>query len=141
METLSTFASDNLQPPQMITIPVIEESLTIDKKLVETGRLQVTKKVEEVNELLDISLLHDEYSIEHIAMNEYVDDMIPTVRHEGDTIIIPVIKEVMVKRVMLIEEVHITKRVVHTTTQQNIALRKESIEATHLFAHEEVTQL
>ena len=51
----------------------------------------------------------------------------PPVRYEGDTIIIPVIKEVLVKRNLLVEEVRITKRTGETVVQQQVALRKENV--------------
>jgi uncharacterized protein (TIGR02271 family) len=114
------------EEPEMV-IPVIEESLSVGKRTVETGRVKVVKKVEERIEAVDVNLLEDEYVIEQVAINEYVDGAAPQIRQEGDTIILPVVKEVIVKRLLLAEEVRITKKTKQRNEHQDITLRKEAI--------------
>lgn len=110
-----------------IVIPVIHETVSIDKQVVEKGKIKVKKTVEEVNEAIDVTLQHDEYTIKRVAINEYVDAHAPQVRYEGNTLIIPVVKEVVVKRLLLVEEVHIVKEIVAANEQLNIPLRKETV--------------
>jgi stress response protein YsnF len=54
----------------------------------------------------------------------------PAVRQEGDTTIIPVLREVLVveKRYELVEEVHVTKKKTVVPHVQEITLRKEVVE-------------
>ncbi len=119
--------SNDIQHSKELVIPVIEESVLIDKKKVESGSIIVTKHVEERIESIDISLASDEYIIEHVPVNSYVDNDMPKARQEGDTLILPLVKEVMVKRLLLVEEVRITKRTTQRTEQQMVTLRKESV--------------
>jgi uncharacterized protein (TIGR02271 family) len=108
-------------------IPVIEESVQVDKKWVETGKVHISKKVSEHNEVIDIPLKHEEVNIERVEVNEYVDSLPPAVRYEGETMIIPVLKEVFVKRVMIVEEIRVTRKEVEKHTQQEVTLKKEEI--------------
>lgn len=126
-ETNENLDNESLPKEQPLVIPVIEETVIINKQEVVTGKLRIEKQVEEINETVNVNLQHDEYTIRRVARNEYVDEGAPQVRHEGNTLIIPVIKEVMVKRLLLVEEVHIIKESVTTSEQVNIPLRKETV--------------
>lgn len=110
-------------------IPLIEERLNIGVRRVETGTVQISKKVISQDVMQEVPVTQEEVLIEHFPLNQYV-QVAPEVRYEGDTTIIPVIKEVLVveKRLMLVEELHITKRQVTTTTTVKESLRKEEIE-------------
>jgi len=129
-ETNNNQYNDSLPKEQSLVIPVIEETLSVDKQVVVTGKVRIEKQVEEINEPVNIDLQHDEYTIRRIAINKYVDEEVPQVRQEGDTMIIPVLKEVVVKRILLVEEVHIIKEVVTGSEQLNIPLRKETVRVT-----------
>jgi uncharacterized protein (TIGR02271 family) len=122
--------SNSLPTEQPLVIPVIEETASIDKQVVVTGKVRIEKQVEEINEPVNINLQHDEYTIRRVAIDKYVEEEIPQVRQEGNTMIIPVLKEVVVKRVLLVEEVHIIKEVVSANEQVNIPLRKETVTVT-----------
>ena len=126
-EANNNLHNESLPKEQPLVIPVIEETASVDKQTTVTGRIRIEKRVEETNEAANVDLLHDEYTIRRVARNEYVDDSIPQVRHEGNTLIIPVVKEVLVKRLLLVEEVHIIKDVVTSNEQVNIPLRKETV--------------
>lgn len=117
------------QQPAHIIIPVIEERVTIDKAIVERGRLRVAKEIITEQETVNIPLLHDEFTVEHKAVNRFVDE-VPAMRKEGNVTIIPVLKEVVVKRVMLVEEIYITQHQVETVAEQEISIRKEQISIT-----------
>ena len=110
------------------TIPVIEEQIQVGKQVVETGRLLITKTIREEEQQVDLPLLQEEFSVERVPINQYVDTP-PATRVEGDTTIYPVLKEVLVieKKLVLIEEVRITKRQQITHDSQSIILRKEEI--------------
>lgn len=110
-------------------IPVIQEQVRVDKKIVETGKIHISKTVQEQETSLNIPLTHDEFEIERVPQNQIFETAPPPVRYEGDTMIIPVLREVLVveKRYELIEEVRITQRKIQTTDTQQITLRKEQV--------------
>ena len=93
---------------------------------VETGRVRIRKIVHEREEIVDPPLVRDEVDIERVPINRVVEGPI-SVRSEEDTLIIPVLEEVLVieKRLLLKEEVRITKRRVETHTPQRVTLRRE----------------
>jgi uncharacterized protein (TIGR02271 family) len=111
-----------------VRIPVIEEQLHVGKRIVETGRLLVKKSIREEERIVSTPVSHEEFSVERVHVNQYV-DVAPAVRYEGDVTIIPVVKEVVVveKRLVLVEEVHITKRQVTTDDTQYVILRQEEV--------------
>lgn len=132
--------NESLPKEETIIIPVIEETASVDKQIVTTGKIRIEKQVEEKNEAVEVSLLHDEYTVKRVAINEYVDEGAPQVRYEGDTLIIPVVKEVMVKRLLLVEEVRISKEVVSTTEEVNISLRKEVVNVARISDNDQPSQ-
>jgi uncharacterized protein (TIGR02271 family) len=109
-----------------LVLPVIEETLDVHTTPVEKGRVRIRKMVHEREELVDPPLLRDEVVVERVPINRVVEGPIP-VRSEGDTLIIPLFEEVLVveRRLLLKEEVHLTKRRVETHTPQRVTLRRE----------------
>ena len=90
-----------------LTVPVIEETLRVDKRQVTTGVVRLGKTVEERTETVDEPLFRDEVQVERRAANRVVSaSQPPVVREEGDVLVIPVLEEVLVveKRLMLKEE-------------------------------------
>ena len=63
-----------------------------------------------------------------VEINQYVETT-PPVRYENDTIIIPVVKEVLIvqKKLMVIKELHIKKQVKIKEEQQTVTLKKEEV--------------
>ena len=110
-------------------IPVVHEKAIITKKTVDTAKVFVRKRVTEEETTLNIPLIHEGFTIEHVPVNQIVATP-PAVRQEGDTTIIPVLREVLVveKRYELVEEVHVTKKKTVVPHVQEITLRKEVVE-------------
>ena len=106
--------------------------MNIDKKVVESGKVVIHKKVHEENKDVEVPVSHEEVEIKKVAVNKYVSEA-PAIRHEGNTTIIPVMKEVAVieKKLLLVEEVHVTKHVVEKKQERTVPLRKEEIEVEH----------
>ena len=117
---------DDRQPDY---IPVVEEQVRINKKTVETGRVNIYKDVHEEDVTVDVPTVHEEVNVERVPVNEYVETAPPSVRYEGDVMIIPVLHEelVLVKRLKLVEELHVTKRKIETHEAQHVTLRKEEV--------------
>ena len=108
-------------------IPVIEEHIHIGKDIIETGKVKIAKKVLVANYDADIPVFKEEVIIERKPINEFIDGNAPGIRLEGDTTIIPIIKEVMVKRMMLVEELYVTKRRIEQTASVHETLRREEV--------------
>ena len=111
------------------TIPVIEEKMRVDKEVQETGSVHIAKEVHREDVDLDLPIIHEEAEVERVEINQYVDTPPPPVRYEGDKMIIPVLKEVLVveKRLLVVEEIHVTKRRTQEQDTQHIELRREEI--------------
>lgn len=109
-------------------VPVVEEELRVGKRVVETGRVRVTKNVSEREELLDEPLVREEYDVERVPVNIYVDEPVGP-RHEGDTLIVPVLEEVLVveKRLLVREELRITRRQTEGRETRRVTLLSEEI--------------
>ena len=113
---------------EAITVPVIEEQISIRTQTVETGRVRLVKQVKEEEVMVEAPLLYDQTEVERVAINQYVETA-PEVRYEGDTMIIPVMREevVITKRLILVEEVRVTKQQISTVSTQPVILRQETI--------------
>ncbi|PKV62411.1 YsnF/AvaK domain-containing protein [Pontibacter ramchanderi] len=111
------------------TIPVIEEQLHVDKEVRDTGNVRVAKEVHRDQVDLDLPIIHEEAEIERVKVNQYVDTPPPPVRYEGDKMIIPVLKEVLVveKRLLVVEEIHVTKRRTAEPNTEHVELLREEI--------------
>jgi uncharacterized protein (TIGR02271 family) len=110
-------------------IPVIEEEIIIDKKLVKKEGIIVKKEIISEDVSVDIPLLKEHLDIQRIPLNQYLDKR-PEIRYEGDTMIIPVLKEVIEKRLLLVEEIRITKTVTSETASEKITLSKQKVTVT-----------
>lgn len=119
----------NPSEEQSLSIPVIEEEVKIGKQVIERGKITLTKEVHEEEETLELPETHEEIEIERVPINKYVGSDAPQVRQEGNTTIYPVLKEVpvVVKRLMVVEEVRVTKHVRKTTSTEKVSLRKEEV--------------
>lgn len=118
-----------LTEEQEIVIPVHEESLLVDIETVETGQVQIDKRIATEDIQLDIPLNFNEIDIQRVSRNVEVEEM-PVMRQEGDTTIIPVVKEVavVVKKLMLVEEIIITNTQKKHTDTYETTLRSEYVE-------------
>jgi uncharacterized protein (TIGR02271 family) len=110
-------------------IPVIHEQATVQKRVVETGKVHIAKRLREYEELVDIPHIHEEVRVEHVPVNEFVDEP-PKVRTEGETTIIPVLEEraVVEKRLFLVEELHVRKERKESHHPQTVKVLKEEVE-------------
>lgn len=110
-------------------IPVIEEQAHVEKRVVESGRVRVSKQVREDEVMIDIPIVHEEVDVQRVPIDQYVDQAPPAVRYEGDKMIVSVLREelVLVKRIKVVEELHITNRRTEEHRTEPITLRREEI--------------
>ncbi|RYZ21422.1 MAG: DUF2382 domain-containing protein [Chitinophagaceae bacterium] len=118
----------NGQPDELV-IPVVQEFITVDKEVVETGRVNIHKTVHEEEATINMPLLSEYYDVQRVPMKE-VHAKAPMPRQEGDVIIVPVVKEVLVieKRYEVTEEIHLVRKTTSTPHIQQITLLKEHVE-------------
>jgi uncharacterized protein (TIGR02271 family) len=110
-----------------LVIPEINEFATIEKQLVETGAVRIHKHVEHVEKRFHPTLSREEVRVERIPVNRIVKEP-PPVRTEGDTTIVPVLEEVLVKLLLVKEEVHITRIKTEAPGEERpVTLRREEI--------------
>ena len=114
-------------------ILLLEEQLRLEKQTIENGRVRVRvlTKIETV--VGTAELWSEHFETEHIAIGREVFE-IPVVREEGDTVIIPIVEEVLVveKRLMLREEIHIRRVRSVQTEEHSVPLRRQHAEITRL---------
>lgn len=109
---------------ERIAIPLAEETFHVATREVETGRIRVRTVAEERTEQLSEELLHSEVAVRRVPIDREIGHL-PTVREEGDTVIVPVIEERLVKRLFLVEEVHLTRQVHRERLERPVQLRTE----------------
>lgn len=109
-----------------IVIPLVAEELNVTRERILTGGVRVRKTIEERTETIDEPTLREDVSVERIAVNEFVAEA-PAVRYEGDVTIVPLLEEVLVveKRLVLREEIRISKRRETVRNPQQIVVRRE----------------
>lgn len=107
-------------------IPIVEERLKTGKVEVETGRVRVRTVVDERQEMVRDQLVRGTVDVERVPMNVEVAQA-PQVREEGDVTIIPVFEEVLVveKKLMLVEELHVRRRVSTEDYEQPVTVRAQ----------------
>ncbi len=105
-------------------VPLVEEHLSIDKRTVETGRVRVRTIVEEGTGYARADLYQENVDVTRVTIDRIV-DAVPPVREEGDTLIVPVIEEVLVteKRLLLREEIHLNRRRTTESVEHSVPLR------------------
>jgi stress response protein YsnF len=114
-----------------IRVPVIAEQLAIGTRTVDTGRgVRVHKTVVEQPVTIDERLARDEVEVRHVAVDRIVaPDEAPANRYEGDTLIVPILEEVLVveRRVRIKEELHITRIRREEHYQEEVVLKAEQV--------------
>lgn len=120
-----------------MVIPVMEERLQIGRDTVETGTVRIVKRIEEREEIIEQPIVRDDVVIEQVPVNRIVAGPLPA-RYEGDTLVVPLVEEVLVveKRLMLREEVRITRQRQVVQGRQPVTVRREHVTVDHVPAAE-----
>src|SRR5260370_25386449 len=116
---------------RQVVVPLFREEVSLDRQRVITGRVQVSTVLHQHEEPVDALLRRESVEIERTPLDQPV-DCVPPVRHEGDTIIIPVVEEVLIveRRLVLKEEVRVRR--VRTTEKhrESVQLRRQEVVVT-----------
>jgi uncharacterized protein (TIGR02271 family) len=128
--------NDEHRPPDHAgeaVLPLLAEEVVVAKQVVETGWVQIARVTHERGQLIDELLARETVEIERTRIGQHVDAM-PAVREEGDTIVIPIVEEVLVveRRLFLKEEVRIRRVRSTERHQETVTLRHQEAVVTRL---------
>lgn len=109
-----------------VAIPIAEEQLKVARREVETGRVRISTVTEERVETASDRLMHSDVEVDRIRIDREVQEL-PTIREEGDLLIVPVVEERLVKRLFLVEELHVRRRVTAEDFSHPVKLRSQRV--------------
>jgi len=118
-----------------IVVPLLEEELAAGTKEVKTGTVRVEKHVDKTLRRVVMPLVHDDVEVRRVPVNRVIDE-VPKVRKKGGVIIVPVVEEQMVisKRLVLKEEIHMTRRRTRERVVREVELERETAQIHRLDA-------
>lgn len=114
-----------------LRIPVAAEELVVGTRSVDTGRgVRIHKTVVEQPVTVDEALGRDEVQVRRVAVDRIVaPDEVPATRQQGDTLIVPILEEVLVveRRVRIKEELHIVRTRHEERHREEVFLKAEQV--------------
>jgi uncharacterized protein (TIGR02271 family) len=128
--TNTALDTDDLESPAghslETVLPLLEETLSVSRRVVPTSRVQVSRVTHSHEHLVDELLERERVEVERVAIDKPIDHM-PSVREEGDCLIFPVVEEVLkIERVLVLKEEVRIRRVKGTERyQERVTLRKQ----------------
>jgi len=107
-------------------IPLLTEDVSVSKRRVVTGRVRVSTVTHERERLVDELLTHESVEIERRPIGRPIETA-PDIREEGETIVIPIVEEVLIveRRLVLKEEVRVRRARQTVRHQQRVTLREQ----------------
>lgn len=115
--------TDDLRPDEL-SLPLVEERLTVGKVENRTGVVKVSTQVETREAVVREALRSENVRIERVEIGREVSD-IPKIRQEGEVVIYPVVEEILVveKRLVLKEELRISYEITTQEVDRSVTLR------------------
>jgi uncharacterized protein (TIGR02271 family) len=107
-------------------IPIVEETATLEKRDVVTGRVRVHTQTSTQEEMVSAALERTDVQVTRVPVEREI-DAAPPIRTEGDVTIIPVVEEILVveKRLVLREEIHVRQTATTQSVEVPVTLRKQ----------------
>ena len=102
------------------------ERLDVRRRVRQTGEVRVAIQTRSRDEQVDEQLNRREVRVERLAIDRFVDEM-PEIREEGGTTVIPVVEEVLVRRLLLKEEVRVTRIDTTRPHRETVTLRCQDV--------------
>jgi stress response protein YsnF len=133
----------NQEKQELERVPVVQEEAWIEKRIVDTGRgVRIHKTVAEHPCQIDESLLRDEVQVSHVPVDRIVPlDQAPATRYEGDTLVVPILEEVLVveRRLRIKEELHITRTRHEERHAETVLLKSEQVSVERFDEHDDAS--
>ena len=121
---------------EVTVLPILEETLHVSKRDVVTGRVRVRTVTDLSEERVRQELSGQHVEVERVPVDVLIerDAAPPEPRTEGDVTIVPILEEVLVveKRLLLKEELRITRHRTTNVTEVAVPLRKQRAEIERL---------
>lgn len=113
-------------PTEVEILPIVEERLTLSRKVEETGAVRVRIVSERFEEQIELERLEHTAEIERVAIDPRVEERREP-WNEGDVLVVPVYREVAVveRRLMLVEELHIRRRSTRSLVQEVVPVVRQ----------------
>ena len=112
------------------TIPLLEERLTVARRVVETGRVRVQFSTTTEDATVREALREDHVEVERVPIGREI-AVAPAIREEEDgaVLVVPVLEEVLVveRRLVLKEELRIRRISATRTSEQTVPLRRQTV--------------
>ena len=112
-------------------IPLVEETLVVQKRTVETGRVQVRLTTDTREEPVEYDLRSDRVTVDRVPIGRVITE-VPEVSEIDGTTIIPVVEEVLVKQLRLVEEIHLRRIVQTKRVNEPEQLRRQTATVTRI---------
>jgi len=108
------------------SLPLAEETVSIGRREVVTGKVRVTTRVETQEQWLNADLTDEHVEITRVPVDRVVEEA-PAIRTEGDLTVIPIVEEVAVieTRLVLREELHLRRVREQRTETVPVTLRRQ----------------
>jgi uncharacterized protein (TIGR02271 family) len=114
-------------------LTLLAEELSVGKEAVETGRVRVSKQTRTREVVVDEALLKESAEVETVTIGRQIFE-VPSVRHEGETTIVPIVEEIIhtERRLILKEEIRITRRKTTEQFHDRVTLRYQEAVVTRV---------
>lgn len=114
-------------------VPLVEERLVVETHTRPAATVRVSTQTHEREETIDEVLSSETVNVTRVPIDRYVETA-ASVRVEGDVTIVPVHEEVLFveKRLLLKEELHLTKRTADRHETQRVTLRHQTADIERL---------
>ena len=113
------------------TLLLHAEAASVSRLRVETAVVRATRTTDTRDVLIQEELAHETVEVTRVPIGRIV-DVVPDVREEGDTTILPVVEEVLVveRRLVLKEEVHLRRVRTTRVHAETVTLRQQTVSVT-----------
>ncbi|HZN03360.1 MAG TPA: DUF2382 domain-containing protein [Candidatus Polarisedimenticolia bacterium] len=120
---------DSGQAEAAQTVPLLEERLAVERRVVETGRVRVRLSTATKDAMVRETLRGERVEVDRVPVGREVTEA-PVVREEenGTVLVVPVLEEVLVveRRLVLKEELRIRRVSTTEIIEQTVALRQQA---------------
>jgi stress response protein YsnF len=121
--------------PEEIVVPIISEETHPGTRRVKTGGVRIVKRAVPHEAFVEQEVHDRELEVERVPVDREVDDPLEP-RQEGDTLIVPVLEEVLrIQRVWVLrEEIHIRRVTRVTRHQETVIVTRDEADVQRLDA-------
>ena len=115
--------------PEQLHIPIVEEEAHVTKRAVETEHVRVRTFTAEEEVIVREELRREQVEVTRVPVDREVAEA-PAIRTEGEVTIVPVLEERLVveKRLFLVEELHLRRRVATEEVAVPTTLRRTQVD-------------